>query len=488
MIPSSFLYSPHSRRHFLAGSGLGLGSLALAWLLREDGYLGAEPVKPDLEKPHFDLRPRPPHFEPRAKAMISLFMQGGPSHLDLLDPKPLLEKYDGQKFPGQIKYDNAAQASSKVLASPWRFQKHGQSGIEVSELLPHLASVIDEVTVIRSMRTAVNNHEQSIHALNTGRPTRGRPVLGSWMTYGLGSVAQNLPAYVALTDPASLPVGGVDLWSNGWLPSLFQGTVVRPREPRIFNLDPPPQLKGPVQERYLGYLDRLNRDHLAAHPGELDLEARIASYELAARMQTAAKEALDLSGESAAIRKLYGLDDPATADFGSRCLLARRLVERGVRFVQVFTGNQTWDHHGSIRTALPNACRKVDQPAAALVKDLKNRGLLDTTLVHWGGEMGRLPVIQNDAGPAKVGRDHNTYGFTVWLAGGGLKGGMVYGATDEFGHHAVTNVVTHNDYHATLLHLFGLDHARLVYRRDGREQSLLDGQACRVVKEILKRA
>src|SRR5581483_8537217 len=312
-----------------------------------------------------------------------LFMQGGPSHIDLLDPKPLLARYEGQPFPGTIKYDNAAQASAKVLACPWRFRRCGQSGIEVSELLPHLGDVIDDVTVIRSMRTAVNNHGQSINAMNTGRIQAGRPVLGSWLTYGLGCETQDLPAYVVLTDPVNLPVLGVDNWSNGWLPSLFQGTVVRAQEPRILNLDPPPHLRGPAQERYLSYLQQLNQEHLSAHPAELDLEARIASYELAARMQTAAREALDIRGESPATRRLYGLDEPATQEYGTRCLIARRLVERGVRFVQVCTRNQYWDHHGSILTALPASCRATDKPAAALVKDLKSRGLLDSTVVQW---------------------------------------------------------------------------------------------------------
>jgi hypothetical protein len=473
-----------TRRHFLASSTLGVGSVALAWLLQQDRLL-AESSRPELERRTFDLTPKPPHFAPRARAMISLFMQGGPSHIDLLDPKPQMAKYDGKPFPGTIKYDNAAQASSKVLASPWKFHKHGQCGTEVSELLPHLAGVVDDICVIRSMHTGVNNHGQSIYALNNGAILAGRPVLGSWIVYGLGAESQNLPAYVALTDPNGLPVIGVDNWSNGWLPSLYQGTVIRPQEPRIQNLDPPPHLKGPAQKRYLDYLATLNRAHLDSHPGELDLEARLSTYELAARMQTAAREALDLSGESEATKKLYGLDDPLTREYGTRCLLARRLVERGVRFVQVFTGNQTWDHHNAIRKALPAVCRRTDQPIAALIKDLKSRGLLDTTLVHWGGEMGRLPVIQNDAGPDRVGRDHNTYGFTMWLAGGGIKGGLVYGATDEFGHKAAVNPVSHHDYHATLLHLFGLDPKRLVYRYNGREQSLLDGQPGRVVQEIL---
>jgi hypothetical protein len=479
------MFAQPSRRRFLAAATNGVGALAFAWLLDRDGLLRAEPAKPDLERKVYDLKPRAPHHEPRAKAMISLFMQGGPSHMDLLDPKPELNRLDGKPFPGSIKYDNAAQASSRVLGSPWKFRKHGRAGIEVSELLPHLAEIIDDVCVIRSMQTGVNNHGQSIYALNSGRIVAGHPVLGSWLLYGLGSASQNLPAFMALPDPVSYPVVGNDHWSNGWLPSIYQGTVVRPREPRILNLDPPPHLKGRPQEDLLAYLAGLNRDHLAAHPGESDLDARIASYELAARMQVAAKEALDISGESEATKRLYGLDDPATAEYGTRCLLARRLVERGVRFVQVFTSNQFWDHHGSIRTALPAACRKTDRPSAALVTDLKNRGLLDTTLVHWGGEMGRLPVIQNDAGPEKVGRDHNTYGFTSWLAGGGIKGGMIYGATDEFGHHAVKDVVTHHDFHATLLHLFGLDPKRLVYGRSGQELSLVDNKPCRVVREII---
>jgi hypothetical protein len=457
----------------------------LAWLLKQEGLL-AEPVKPPLEPLRFDTLPKPPHHEPRAQAMISLWMQGGPSHHDLFDPKPVLAKYDGQPFPGQIKYDNAAQASSKVFASPWTFAKHGESGIEFSELLPHTASVADDILLIRGMHTSVNNHGQSIQALNTGRVLAGRPSVGSWLTYGLGSETQNLPAYLALIDPGQLPVLGVDNWSNGWLPAVYQGTVVRPQEPRILNLDAPAHLQGAPQARALSLLKKLNERHLEERPGQLDLQARIASYELAARMQMAAKEALDVSKESQAVHKLYGLDDPATRDYGTRCLIARRMVERGVRFVQVFTSNQLWDHHGSIIRGLPAACKKVDKPGAALVQDLKSRGLLDSTVVHWGGEMGRLPVIQNDAGRDKVGRDHNTYGFSMWLAGGGFKRGHVHGATDEFGHHAVEGQVSHSDYHATLLHLFGLDHEHLTYRRNNREQSLTDGQLCRVVTELLE--
>jgi hypothetical protein len=471
-----------NRRHFLATQSMGLGSLALAWLLNEEGALAA-PAKPLLERPVFDLKPKQPPAEPRARAMISMFMQGGPSHIDLFDPKPELDKRNGEKYPGELKYDNAAEASPKLLATPWKFSKHGQCGMDLSELLPNLAEVVDDITLIRSMHTSVNNHGQSIFALNTGRPIAGRPTLGSWLTYGLGSESQELPAYVVLTDPGGLPVEGVHNWANGWLPSLYQGTVVRPREPRILNLDPPPQMQGAAQDRFLSYLEKLNQEHLQQHPGEHDLSARISSYELAARMQTAAKEALDISRETEATHKLYGLDDPLTKEYGTRCLIARRLVERGVRFVQIFTGNQSWDHHGNIKVSLPRECKRTDKGAAALVKDLKSRGLLDTTLVHWGGEMGRLPVIQNEK---NIGRDHNTFGFSMWLAGGGIRGGHIHGATDDFGHKAVLDPVSHNDYHATLLHLFGLDPRQLVVKRPTGDASLIDGQTARVVKEILK--
>lgn len=478
------MHLPKSRREFLASSTFGLSGLALA-SLSNSPPIHAAPVKPDLKKPSFDVLPKSPAARPRATAMISLFMQGGPSHMDLFDPKPELNRLDGMKFEGEIKYDNAAQASSKVLGCPWKFTRHGECGMELSELLPHTATIVDDITLIRSMYTGVNNHGQSIDALNTGKAVSHRPSLGSWMSYGLGTENQNLPAFVVLTDPDGLPVLGMQNWSNGWLPSLYQGTVIRPREPRILNLDPPKELRGEPQQRYLDYLAELNRNHLVRHPGELDLEARIASYELAARMQSAAKEAVDISQETAATQKMYGLEDPATRDYGTRCLIARRLVERGVRFVQLYTRYQLWDHHGNIRKALPAACKKVDQPGAALVQDLKQRGLLESTLVHWGGEMGRLPVIQNDAGPDSVGRDHNTYGFSMWLAGGGVKAGHIHGATDEFGHKAIENVVTHNDYQATLFHLFGLDHEKLVFMRNLQEASLVDKQPAKIVTEIL---
>lgn len=473
-----------SRRHFLGASAFGLGSTALAWLLQEQGLL-AEPARPELEPRTYDLKPRAGQHPARARAMISLLMIGGPSQIDLFDPKPKLKEYEGRKFPGELKFDNAGQASAKVLPGLWEFRRHGQCGTELSELLPELAKVVDDLCIIRSMQTGVNNHGQSLYALTNGRIVPGAPVLGSWLSYGLGCETEELPAFITLTHPNGAPLLADHNWSNGWLPSIYQGTVIRPREPRILNLDPAEHLRGPAQDRQLDLLRTLNREHLAEHPAESDLDARIASYELAARMQTAAKEAMDIRSESEATRKLYGIDEDRTRDYGTRCLIARRLVERGVRFVQVINNGQSWDHHSGLAKALPDLCGKTDRPVAALIQDLKSRGLLDSTLVHWGGEMGRLPVIQNDLGREKIGRDHNTYGFTMWLAGGGIRGGMTFGETDEWSHHAVKDVVTHHDYHATVLHLFGLDHSRLIYRRAGRELTLTDKKPARVVKEIL---
>lgn len=473
-----------SRRHFLRANSFSLAGLALATLLREEGLL-AEPIQPPIGPQKFDLTPKTPPFAPKAKAMISLFMMGGPSQIDLFDPKPAMAKYDNQPFPGDIKYDNAAEASSKVFASPFKFEKRGQSGIELSELLPHLAEIVDDITLIRSMKTGVNNHLESMWAMNSGTFRGGRPSLGSWLTYALGSETQNLPAYVALTDPRGLPQFASQHWTAGWLPSIYQGTQVRAAEPRILNLDPPDHLRGPAQARQLDFIQNLNREHLAAHPGELDLEARIATYELAARMQVAAREALDISGESDAVKKLYGIDKNETRDYGTRCLIARRLIQRGVRFVQVLNVGQSWDHHGGLIKALPASCVAVDQPSAALVKDLKALGLLDTTVVHWGGEMGRLPVLQNDTGREKVGRDHNTHGFSMWLAGGGFKKGHVHGATDDFGHQAVSDIVHHYDYHATLLKLFGFDHEKLIYNRNSQALSLTNKQPAKVITELL---
>ena len=472
---------------------MSISGLALSWLLHEEGF--AADARPDLEKPSYDLTPKQPHAKPQATAMISLWMQGGPSHIDLCDPKPALKRLDGKEIPGglALKDDENQKRVGKVMASPWKFQKHGECGMEFSELLPHSAEVADEITLVRSMYApTVNNHIQATRAFqradNSNRlGNSDRPSLGSWLTYALGSESQNLPAFVAMTDAGSLPIDGTANWTNGVLPSVYQGTVIRPTEPRIVNLDAPPYLKGEPQQSALNFLERMNRRHLSENPGHSDLEARIASFQLAARMQLAALDALDFSKETKATHRLYGLDDPLTRQYGANCLLARRLIERGVRFVQVYTGTQYWDHHSRIVGDLPACCRRTDQPAAALVKDLKQRGLLDQTIVHWGGEMGRLPTIQGQGTNRRtVGRDHNVYGFSTWFAGGGFKAGHVHGATDEFGFEAIEGRVGPADYLATLSHLFGLDHNRLTFHSAGREHSLIDGQECRVVKEILR--
>lgn len=474
-----------SRRDLLCRQALGLGGVAVASML---SALPGSAAPPEIAAARrtFDMLPKTPPAPARATAMISLFMHGGPSHMDLLDPRPELTKYSGTEYQGEVTYSFVNRASKKLLGSPWRFRPHGQCGTEVSELLPHTAGIVDELCVIRSMHTGFNGHEVSIRYLNAGIPAvTGRPSLGSWVSYALGTENQNLPAYMVLTDPGGHPVDGVLNWSGGWMPAMFQGTVLRPQEPRILNLAPPAHLAGVPQRQNLNLLNSLNRLHQQKYPGESDLEARIASWELAARMQVAASEALDLSQETLATQQMYGLDQPETREYGTRCLLARRLVERGVRFVQLFLDGQPWDNHSSIRTTLPAACRRTDQPSAALVRDLKQRGLLETTLVHWGGEIGRLPVTENHGDPNACGRDHNGQGFSMWLAGGGIKGGMTWGETDPLGHSAVVNRVTANDYQATLLHLFGFDHAKLSFLHNSRLQTLTDQRECRVVNEII---
>ncbi|MFO0921420.1 MAG: DUF1501 domain-containing protein [Pirellulales bacterium] len=473
------------RRSFLIENGMGIGAIALSWLLQQDRPL-KQPKAIALEKPFNDLLPRKPHRAPKAKAMISLFQHGGPSHMDLTDPKPELTKYHGTEYKEDIAFSFVNEASKKLLGSPFRFAPRGQCGTELSELLPHTSEVVDDLCLIRSMHTGANGHEVSIRYFHGGIPgILGRPTLGSWLCYGLGSESQDLPAYMVLTDPGGLPVDGVTNWSNGFMPAMFQGTVLRPKEPRILNLDPPASLRGRAQKNHLEFLRTLNEDYLASHPKESELEARIASYELAARMQTSAAEALDISQESEATHRMYGIDRPDTKEYGTRCLIARRLVERGVRFVQLFHNGQPWDNHSSIQTALPGICRKTDQPSAALVADLKQRGMLDSTIVHWGGEIGRLPVTQEHGSPEKAGRDHNGQGFSIWLAGGGFRGGVAYGKTDEFGHRAVENVVTPNDLHATILHLFGMDHQELLFIHSGQEQTITNKRPSHVVTDIL---
>lgn len=472
-----------NRRHFLAQNALGVSSLGVASLLARDGLLAA-PEKPPLERIEYDLRAKQPAKPARAKGMISIFCGGGPSHLDLFDRKSLLDEYAGKQIPGRdIKYDNAGQATSIVMPSPWKFQKCGESGMEVNaELLPHFSGIVDDVTLIRSMHLPnIRNHVAGMRAFTTGRGREGFPSLGSWLVYGLGAETENLPAYVALVLRGNVP--GAPFWDSRHLPSIYQGTVVREKEPRIANLNPPSHLQGTPQRQQLELLKALNERHLETLPGEQDLAARIASYELAARMQNAASEALDLTQESQATHELYGLADTGTKQMAEACLLARRFIERGVRFVQIW--DYSWDMHENIFASLERRCAAVDRPASALVTDLKSRGLLDSTIVQWGGEMGRLPVVQDRGEGRQPGRDHNTEGFSIWMAGGGIKSGHVHGATDEWGHRAVEGVVTQHDFHATLLQLMGLDHQTLHFKHNNQPVALVEPEQGRVVDEIL---
>ena len=474
-----------TRREFLTSQAMGVGGVALAHLLANDRAV-ATPADVPRSNQRLDLQPKVPETTPRARAMISLFQHGGPSHMDLTDPKPELSKYHGTKYSGRVEYSFANNASKKLLGTQWKFRPHGQCGMELSELLPYTASIADELCLIRSMHTGANGHEVSIRYFHGGIPgVLGRPHVASWLLYGLGAESDNLPAYMVLTDPGGLPVDGTHNWSSGFLPPLFQGTVVRPQEPRILNLDPPSHVQGQAQRQNLDFLNELNRLHLERFQHEAELEARIASFELAAKMQVAATDAFDLSQETQATKRMYGLEDKETEEYGTRCLIARRLVERGVRFVQLFLNGQPWDNHRSIGTSLPAVCRRTDRPAAALVKDLKQRGLLDSTIVHWGGEIGRLPVTQDQGNSTQHGRDHNGQGFSIWMAGGGFEPGRIYGATDEFGHRAVQDITTPNDLQATLLHLFGLDWRRLKYHYNGRAEIVTAGRDARVLEEIL---
>jgi hypothetical protein len=472
------------RRTFLRG--ITASSVAIPWLLNRDGLLADELVKPDIDVV-YDLLPKQPPMRARATAMIDLFQFGGPSQMDLFDPKPLLTERDGQKYPGKLETDNAAGASGTVFGTPWKFEKFGQCGMDVSELMPHTATIVDDLCHLRGMKFGTNAHDRGTYMAHTCGPVVGRPTLGSWLNYALGSENENLPCYVALTAIDGLPLYNTDNWSAGYLPSIYQGTQVRSEEPRILNLDPPEHLKGIGQSRQLELLKKLNREHYQRNPAERDLEARIASYELAAKMQLHAKEAFDLSDEPQYLRDMYGLDQPETKDYAARCMIARRLVERGVRFIQILNsgnGIVDWDSHGSIGTGLPKACKAVDQPCAALIKDLKQRGLLDTTLVRWGGEMGRLPTAEATGDRPTWGRDHNGKAGYMWMTGGGMKAGLIHGATDEWGHEAIDGIVSAPDFHATVMHLFGLDHQKVNFKRNGQSVTLTDGQPARVLSEL----
>lgn len=456
-----------SRRNFLLNGGAGFGSLALAGLLQQSQALGGDnPLA---------------HRAARAKSVIFCFMEGGPSHMDLFDPKPKLNELAGQPLPSGYKRVVTAmgEINSPLLASKRKWQQHGESGTWVSDWLPYTAACVDDIAVIRSCWTNGINHSGGVCQMNTGTPLGGRPSLGAWVSYGLGTENQNLPAFVVMTDNKSQVTNGPRNWSAGFMPAVYQGTKLELGEEPIANLNNPGGVNQSRQRSKLNLLDELNRDHLEQRQFQTELDARIKSYELAFRMQAHAPEAIDLSEETEETQKLYGIDDAKTEAYGRNCLLARRLVERGVRFVQLYHGaGSKWDAHSGIEANHTKMCGQSDKPVAGLLTDLKRRGLLDETLVVWGGEFGRTPMSEKGDG-----RDHNPTGFTMWMAGGGVQGGQTIGATDDLGFHAVEDRLHVHDLHATILYLLGVDHMALTYIHKGRPErpTQNEGDAYRLI-------
>jgi hypothetical protein len=440
------------RRHFLRSLGGGFGSLALA------GMLGADDRKT--------------HHDATARRVIFLFMSGGPSHVDTFDPKPDLTRLHGQKLPesfGPVKTRRAVD-KNKLLASKRTFQKHGQAGIEVSDWFPEIAKHVDDICLLRGCKGDSVTHPESVYLMNTGSILMGRPSLGAWCSYGLGAENKNLPTFVVMPDPGGWPKGGAPAWGNGFLPATHQGTVIQGGSSPIRHLPNPDGVNDAQQRRTLDFIAEGNKEHLAARGMDSELAARIAAYELAFRMQSHAPETVDLSKETDGTKRLYGLDRKETAEFGTRCLLARRMAERGVRFIQVYSGDTNgWDAHSDLEANHSKLCLQSDKPIAGLLTDLKRRGLLKDTLVVWGGEFGRTPMTEGTNG-----RDHNPHGFSMWLAGGGVKPGQVIGSTDAVGLRAAENITHVHDIHATILHLLGFNHLRLTFRHNGRSERLTD--------------
>ncbi len=477
------MWTDESRRRFLKRSGLGLG-----WLAAADLFAQSEP--PDADRG--PLSARRPHGPATAKSVIHLFMQGGPSQVDTFDPKPLLNRLDGQPPPasfGDVVFQNGQFRNLTLMGSPRTFQPYGQSGLPVSDLFPHVARRADEIAVVRSVYHEGFTHSQAQFLIHNGWPRIGRPSLGSWVLYGLGTENRNLPGFVVLLQGGVR--SGPEVYGEGFLPAAYQGTSFRPGPEPILYLNPPEGRTSAQQRDLLGTLRTLNERHMSERNFDSQLAARLDSYELAFRMQMAAPEATDISGETEATKSLYGLDDPVSADFGGRCLLARRLVERGVRFVQVWSGNGQnaidWDGHTECDQNHQDRAAETDKAVAGLLTDLKSRGLLESTLVIWGGEFGRSPTTDGGRGRSE-GRDHNPYGFTLWMAGGGVKGGKVIGSTDELGLRAAEDPVHLNDLHASILALLGLDHTRLTYRHLGRDFRLTDVGGSTALADRLRRA
>ena len=444
----------NNRRAFLGRTSGLLGTAALVHLLQTEGC-GEE------------SSPRSAHA-PTADSVVCLFQHGGPSQMDLFDEKTELTKRHGQMYEGDLDIHFPGQAG-KILASPFEFRRQGEAGILLSEILPHTGTIVDDMTLVRSITTESVDHDSALRLIHSGKFEAGFPTWGSWVIYGLGTINRNLPAYVVLTDRSGMPEDTVRNWTSGWLPARYQGTVFQSGKLPIPNLATPADIPGGARLRQHRLLRGLNESHRQRYPDNAELAARISNFEVAARMQTAVPELLDLSQETQHTQRMYGIDNPTTAEYGTRCLIARRLIERGVRFVQLFLSGQPWDTHSNNNAILRENCAKTDQPSAALVKDLKQRGLLDRTIVMWGGEFGRLPISQG-----KDGRDHNRHANSLWLAGGGFKCGYAHGSTDDFGYKAVSDVLTVHNLHATLLHVLGLDHRTLTWPHDGRPGSLTD--------------
>ena len=463
-----------SRRDCLARSGSGFGLLGLAAMLGDIGLLSAQPRNDPKAASH--RRPAA-----RAKSVIWCFMYGGPSSIDLFDYKPDLVKHHGKPFDGASQLQTFSGKVGPLMRPPFEFQRHGASGQAVSELYPNVARHVDSIAFLKSCHVETNVHDQALFQVNSGMTRLGFPSAGSWITYGLGSENQNLPGYVVMYDPRGIPVGGAPLWSSGFLPSIHAGTVFRSGPSPILNLRRPVEMSGAAQRSQLDFLAAMNSDHRSERPGEASLEARIKSFELAYRMQAEAPSIVDISGETDATKRLYGIHEPASRSYGTQLLMARRLVERGCRMVQVYSGgtNSDWDSHSKLEVNHRLRARETDAPVAGLLADLKRLGLLDDTLVIWGGEFGRLPMSEGGGG-----RDHNPHGFLMWMAGGGVRGGASYGETDEIGFRAAEDPVSVHDLHATILHLLGIDHTALTYRHNGRDFRLTDVSGS-VIHEIL---
>jgi hypothetical protein len=477
---SDYINGTVNRRSFFDRVGSGLYGAALAQLLTAD--------LPAAERRIHDLQPHQPLHEPKAKSVIHLFMNGGPSQMDLFDPKEELTRRHGEAYfkeiAGEVEFIDSVGA---LMRSPYKFRQHGECGMSVSEVMPHLAKQVDDIALIRSMHTTTFAHEHALYKIHSGRTLSAYPTLGSWVTYGLGSECQNLPAYVVLDDPAGLPVNGVENWQAGFLPPVYQGTRFRSTGSPVLDLKPNAEKPAQVVSLQRDLLTRLDNVHRQQRPGQQVLDARVSNYELAARMQLAASDTLDLSQETEETLEMYGINDEKTESYGRRCLIARRLVESGVRFVQLYIRGQMWDSHQNLASGLRSACEYTDKPVAALLKDLKQRGLFDSTVVVWGGEFGRLPIAQlaGNKNDKSSGRDHNKNAMVSWFAGAGIKGGTQYGATDELGFAAVENKVSVQDWHATILHLLGLDHEELSLERLGLEEKLTHVFDAHVIDGIL---